>query len=150
MSHLQRSAVLLPVLCIAALAAACETERSCTLIACANAIKVDVRDGGGTAQTSFQGVVNIQGAGLALTCPATQPGDQTAEVLGHTVWASCAGDGGFYLGDLADRGYALSADLTGPAGAFVGALDISTTTVEDFNGKGCGSCSSGSTSVVLQ
>jgi hypothetical protein len=145
-----RRLVVLVALSVLTTLAGCE-EKQCTLMGCGNAIKIDVRDAGGAMQTSFTGELTLDGVAFTITCPWSLPGDQTATVKGHAVWAVCDEQGGgFYVGDVADRGYAFSAQLTGPAGAFSGTLTVNLTTVRDFNGKGCGDCTSGTTTVILQ
>ncbi len=126
--------------------------KQCTLKGCQGAVVVDVRDAAGTKLLDYSVSATVAGATLSVSCAAGTPRQSEGARIGdNTVSLDCQGDGPFRIWQAAGFNYDISVSITDQAQhAYSGKLAMSITTDENFNGPGCGSCSSGTAEVSLR
>jgi hypothetical protein len=116
---------------------------TCTLKACEADLTFHMRDADGAILPYFTGVLTLGGRSVTFTCngiSASQGSQFVCGDPGDVVVFGFAADGGHYDLKLTDR--ATGAVYHGP-------LSPTFDTVKDFNGVGCGSCSTGVVTVTV-
>ena len=125
----------------------------CTAEGCAGELTIGVRDATGQPVGTLTATVTLPDRTYVVTC--TQLGSDQFEgsVLdswgGRSLFEPC-GRGWFALPGpfIPDQVATVRAEST--QGRFEGTVMPDYTTIEDFNGAGCGDCTSGSGSITLE
>jgi hypothetical protein len=142
-----RLALALPVLlslCLGSLSCG----QSCTLKGCLEMLTFEVRDEAGSYGHDLRGTVRSDNLTVSFDCGASGASVSTDPPSSDAPFVLCesgsVGIGGITEGDV-------ELDITDSAGRrFQATVTPVYQTEEDFNGPGCGSCTSGSAQVVLR
>jgi hypothetical protein len=109
--------------------------KSCSLIGCLSAIGVRGLDSGGQVIRDLRGTIQFEGKSQTFNC----------------VGSNECFEGTYNLYNAAESQPDLVLDLTdGQGRRYTGTVKPTYVVDEDFNGEGCGTCTSGAVSVTLQ
>ena len=113
---------------------------TCTLIGCASSVELTLEDSSGNAFTTFSATVTVDGQNIVANCP------NSAGATTH----SCA-NGTLFLFSIAESQPGLQIEASEAGGAsFSGSVSPMYVVDDEFNGPGCGSCTTGEATVRLQ
>jgi hypothetical protein len=111
-----------------------------------------VESGSGVGVTGFVATVSLAGAEASLTCPPADPQAPCVSVVAGAapVTACCRDASGFYVEGVEDRHSELSLRVVASSGeAYEGSPAVTAHVQKDFNGPGCGDCTSYDAKIVL-
>ena len=123
------------------LVAAC-SGTECTEIGCGSATTLSLEDASGQALSTFTATVTYDGNTIVASCD---------NGTGSSGAATCSSGGGLTSSGPSESQPAFQVEASEPGGAsFSGSISPMYTVDDEFNGPGCGTCTSGEATVTLQ